>query len=78
MKAGVEGAQEYEAFLREMFPTIDVDLVRDVLHNVHGNSEKACRQLLVIQVTPTNSNVLCNSCAQRQHGGTPPEGAILR
>ena len=38
-----------------MFPTIDVDLVRDVLHNVQGNSEKACHQLLVIQVFPAYS-----------------------
>ena len=30
---------------------MDADLVRDVVENVQGNSEKACRQLLLIQVT---------------------------
>ena len=51
-KACDEATQEHEGFLQEMFPTVDVDLVRDVLHNVQGDSEKACNQLLVIQVTP--------------------------
>ena len=40
------------ALLQEMFCTMDAALVRDVLHNVHGDSDKACHQLLLIQVIP--------------------------
>lgn len=43
--------QEQEGLLQEMFPKLDVDLVRDVLQNAQGDHEKACHQLLVIQVT---------------------------
>ena len=51
MHAGSQEAQEQLGLLQEMFPTMDADLVRDVVDNVQGNSEKACRQLLLIQVT---------------------------
>ena len=40
------------ALLQEIFSTMDAALVRDVLHNVHGDSDKACHQLLLIQVIP--------------------------
>ena len=56
--AGSEGGQDSENFLQEMFPTMDAEVVRDVLQHVHNDQEKACHQLLVIQVnarltTPT-------------------------
>ena len=73
-KAGNEGSQEHESFLQEMFPTVEVALVRDVLHNVQGDSEKACNQLLLIQVIECTFQVFWrNKLCAPQHGDAASE-----
>ena len=68
--AGSEGDQDGEGFLQEMFPTMDADVVRDVLQHVHNDTDKACHQLLVIQVNSqlSHSVTILSSCIKVQHG----------
>ena len=78
MQADAEGPMEQRgglALLQEMFCTMDAALVRDVLHNVHGDSDKACHQLLLIQVIlpvwATSSRLAqslsCSACSHAEH-----------